>query len=167
MRLHYVNLNGSRGIKELTPLIGPHVELLDASGTSVSDLTPLKLMPKLSSFSCAATKVTDLEPLALVKTLKGLNFSDSGVSDLKPLEKLTQLAHLELANTKVKDLRPLAKLPLTYLNIKGTNADLSPLRGMPIEKLNCDFDATRDGDVLRSLPKLVEINGKPKKDVLP
>jgi tRNA A-37 threonylcarbamoyl transferase component Bud32 len=169
MSLKYVNLNNSQGIKDLTPLIGQHVELLDVSGTSVSDLAPLKLMPGLSVFSCFGTKVTDLGPLAGVKTLTVLNCSDLDVSDLKPLEKLTQLTHLELANTKVKDLRPLAKLPLKYLNIQKTPAtDLSPLRNMKaLEKLICDFDAARDGEILRSLPKLTHINGKPKKDVLP
>jgi len=168
MSLKYLNLNGSSKINDLTPLNGQPIDLLDVSGTSVSDLTPLALLPELSVFSCAGAKVTDLGPLRHVKKLSVLNCSDQNVSDLEPLQQLTLLYHLELTNTKVKDLRPLANLPLKYLNIRNTLVtDLAPLRELPIEKLVCDFDAARDGAVLRSLKKLAEINGKAKSELLP
>jgi hypothetical protein len=39
--------------------------------------------------------------------------------------------------------------------------DLNPLRGMPLEELDCDFDPKRDLPLLRSLTSLVKINSLP------
>jgi hypothetical protein len=42
-------------------------------------------------------------------------------------------------------------------------SDLSPLKGMPLIGLVCDFRAARDASVLRSIRTLQTINGKPAK----
>jgi hypothetical protein len=44
--------------------------------------------------------------------------------------------------------------------------DLSPLKGMPLESLICDFKPERDADILRSIPTLLLLNSKPAKEVL-
>ncbi len=38
--------------------------------------------------------------------------------------------------------------------------DLSPLRGMPLKELRCDFKPERDAKILRSIKTLETINGK-------
>jgi serine/threonine protein kinase len=168
MQLKYLNLNRSSRVKDLMPVVGESIGILDTGGTAVSDLTPLKLMPNLSVFSCAGSRVTDLKPLAGLAKLTVLNCRAVRISDLKPLEELEKLRHLEAADTAVEDLRPLAKLPLTYLDVRNTKVtDFTPLQKLPIEQLLCDFDAARDGAALRSLPKLKEINGKPRSEALP
>jgi hypothetical protein len=43
-------------------------------------------------------------------------------------------------------------------------SDLSPLKGMPLKDLRCDFKAERDAKVLRSITTLETINGKPVKE---
>ena len=42
--------------------------------------------------------------------------------------------------------------------------DLSPLKGMPLKELRCDFQRERDTEILRSLTTLERINDKPAKD---
>ena len=40
-------------------------------------------------------------------------------------------------------------------------SDLSPLKGMPLKELGCDFKPERDAEILRSIKTLETINGKP------
>ena len=40
-------------------------------------------------------------------------------------------------------------------------SDLSPLKGMPLKTLGCDFKPERDAEILRSIKTLETINGKP------
>ncbi len=44
--------------------------------------------------------------------------------------------------------------------------DLSPLRGMPLRELHCDFRPERDTEILRSIKTLVTINGRPAREFL-
>jgi hypothetical protein len=51
---------------------------------------------------------------------------------------------------------------LTSLWLTGTKVtDLSPLKGMPLKELSCDFQPERDAEILRSIKTLETINGKP------
>ena len=43
-------------------------------------------------------------------------------------------------------------------------SDLSPLKGMPLKELRCDFKPERDAEILRSLKTLETINDKPAKE---
>ena len=42
--------------------------------------------------------------------------------------------------------------------------DLTPLKGMPLKELSCDFRRERDAEVLRSLTTLERTNDKPATD---
>src|SRR5262249_42185443 len=44
---------------------------------------------------------------------------------------------------------------------KNKLTDLSPLRGLPLEELRCDFEPTRDAFVLRTIKTLRTINDEP------
>ena len=53
-------------------------------------------------------------------------------------------------------------MPLTELGCAGTKvSDLSPLKGMPLKQLSCDFKPERDAEILRSIKTLETINDKP------
>jgi serine/threonine protein kinase len=80
----------------------------------------------------------------------GLEFSSEHVSDLSPLQalpKLQALACYGAQNNKgeLADLSPLKGLKLTSLNCNFTRvADLTPLRGMPLAVLLCGFTSVTD-----------------------
>jgi hypothetical protein len=42
--------------------------------------------------------------------------------------------------------------------------DLSPLKGMPLKELHCDFKPERDAEILRSITTLERINDKPARE---
>jgi hypothetical protein len=44
--------------------------------------------------------------------------------------------------------------------------DLSPLAGLPLEELECNDNLKPDAALLRSLPSLKKINGKPVEETL-
>ncbi len=48
-----------------------------------------------------------------------------------------------------------------FLREDLTVSDLSPLRGMPLKSILCDFKPERDAEILRSIKTLETINGKP------
>jgi hypothetical protein len=125
------------------------LKVLDLSGTQVSDAG-------LASFK-------DCKSLRELY-LNGTKVSDAGLSHFKDCKGLT---HLNLNGTQVSDAG-LASFKgctkLTYLDLSGTKvSDLSPLLGKPLKDLRCDFKAARDTKVLRSMPTLEKINGKPVK----
>jgi hypothetical protein len=58
-------------------------------------------------------------------------------------------------------------MKLTTLFCDGARVgDLSALKGMPLKGLRCDFDPKRDAEILRSIPTLETVNGRPAAEVL-
>ncbi len=52
-------------------------------------------------------------------------------------------------------------MPLTALACTHTPvSDLSPLKGVPLKELRCDFKPERDAAILLSIKTLENINGK-------
>ena len=79
--------------------------------------------------------------------------------------RVLKLDKLWVARTYVADLSPLKNMPLTFLACGGAKVvDLSPLKGSPLRWIECDFQPERDGDILRSIPTLETINGRPVAD---
>jgi hypothetical protein len=145
-------------VSDLTPLKGmPLTRLLIGKG--VSDLTPLKGMP-LQELECAGSAVSDLSPLHGMP-LAILGCSDTKVTDVKSLAGMANLRRLWCCDL-VSDLTPLKGLPLEYLHAGPLVTDVSPLKGMPLNQLEFkSFQWERDGDALRSIKSLEEINGVP------
>jgi hypothetical protein len=53
-------------------------------------------------------------------------------------------------------------MSLQSFNCRYTKvSDLSPLQGMPLKALWCDFKPERDSEVVRSIKTLEKINDKP------
>ena len=104
--------------------------------TSVTNLTPLQGLNRLSQLNLEFSPVSDLTPLKGLPSLGLLKLNDTAVTDLAPLNGLKSLTELHLDNTKVSDLTPLKGLPnLRSLHLRHTEVtDLTPLKGMPFLK---------------------------------
>jgi hypothetical protein len=100
--------------------------------------------------------------------LQSLSICSTNVDDLSPL-KAMPLETAWVHCTRVRDLSPLSASPLKTLAVPGEYAaDLAPLRDLPVEVI----DVTPVGGpynpahlkVLRAMPALKTINGKPAAD---
>ncbi len=120
---------------------GGEVAGLDFVADNVTDLAPLRALPRLSRLVCDGS-APGKSSLANLSPLKGLplaflSFTFTEVADLSPLQGMP-LAHLSFAETKVTQLGPLRGMRLVYLEFPTTQvADLAPLKGMPLTHLNC------------------------------
>ncbi len=153
---------GKSNLSDLSPLKDMKLTSLKCYLTEVSDLSPLKDM-KLTLLYCWNTPVSDLSPLKDMKLIT-LSCAGTQVSDLSPLKDMP-LMWLSFDRTNVSDLSLLKDMKLTYLDLRGTKVtDLSPLKGMPLAKIECDFKAERDTEILRSIKTLETINGKEAKE---
>jgi hypothetical protein len=123
----------------------------------VSDLSPVRALTRLEWLVCYGTPerlgmVTDLSPLHGLP-LRQLIVSDNHVTDLSPLREMP-LKMLDLArNLTLKNLTPLKGVPLESLNCSHTSvADLSPLKGMKLTELTCDQTLVSDLTPVRGMP---------------
>ncbi len=97
-------------------------------GPHVADISPLRALPGLKSFTCdqlgGGRVLSDLSPLKGMKlTFLGLHFTN--VTDLTPLRELP-IHNLSLWGSPVSDLSSAKDLPLTDLNCSVTRvSDLS------------------------------------------
>ncbi len=83
---------------------------------------------------------------------------------MSPLKGM-KLKRLNFGYTAVSDISPLEGMPLTDLTFDNTAViDLTPLKGMALKQLRCDFNPRRDAAIIRAIPTLEEINGKPAAD---
>jgi serine/threonine protein kinase len=88
----------------------------------------------------------------------GLELHNEHILDLRPLRALTRLQALDCSGTQNKpgtlsSLSPLKGMKLTNLNCNFTRvSDLSPLQGMPLQWLNCVSTNVTDLTPLRDMP---------------
>lgn len=127
-----------------------------------TDLGPLKGMPleslqmewigRCALADLSALKGMPLSQLRLVCT-RGVMNRAVPLSSLQPLAGMTSLQELALPSTSIADLRPLTGIPLVKLNMGGTAIrDLSPLRGMPLRSLNINGTPVTDLSPLKDMP---------------
>ncbi len=128
---------------------------------SLKNIAPLRALSDLRELDLSSTEVADLSPLKDSK-LNLLVADRTKVTDLRPLRTMKELGVVSLASTPLKDLAPLEGMDLARLTIKGSGVtDLSPLKRVRLRELNCDFDAARDTEFLKSMPLLEQLNGVP------
>ena len=151
-------------LDNLWPLRGLALTRLDCGDNKVIDLEPLRGMP-LKWLRCSATDVSDLGPLSAAP-LEHLECPYTEVRDLEPL-RACPLTFLAFHGTRVADLSVLRDKRLAFLNFKQTIvSDLTPIQGLPVQDLICDIVPKRDLAVLKSMPALEKLNGKPVAVVL-
>src|SRR5262249_52379173 len=88
--------------------------------------------------------------------------SNAGLAHFKECKSLESLhlAHTTVGNAGLAYLKECKGLTRLFLD-NTTVTDLSPLQGMPLKELQCDFKPERDGKILRSIKTLETINGQP------
>jgi serine/threonine protein kinase/Leucine-rich repeat (LRR) protein len=122
----------------------------------VTDLSPLRALPRLKMIHCFSTagpdaraRLADLRPLQGLP-LENLHLAGTSVADLTPLKDMKALGYLGCGQTGVADLTPLAGLSLMTLRVEGTRvADLTPLAGMPLHDLDVSKTGVRDLSLLK------------------
>jgi Leucine-rich repeat (LRR) protein len=139
----------------------------DKSNGLLADLTPLAGMnlAGLRDLNLVNTKVNDAGMVCFKdsKNLTALTFANTPVSDagLDNFKECKALTYLALANTPVSDagLANFKGMRLRELYIDNTGiTDLTPLQGMPLEKiLLTPKNITRGLDILRDMKSLKTI----------
>lgn len=150
---------------------------LNLRGTSVTDLSPLQALRRLTSLEldlsrvgihddASSTSAYELGPLQQLDHLErlSLDLSWTKTQDIRPLQVLRRLKTLilKLDGTDVRDLAPLESLShLTDLTLRlglSNVVDLSPLQQLGgIEKLELSLLASRVGD-LKPLARLTRLS---------
>ena len=153
-------------VSDLSPLKGMPLEELFISGLAVRDLSPLRGCP-LRRLDCSRTQASDLLPLKGMP-LQVLLIAGLPVRDLSPLRGLP-LRMLDCSQTQVSDLSPLKGMPLVELHLDGLPVrDLSPLRGLRLTKLSCAKTQVADLSPLEGMPlEDLQINGPTLRDLSP
>lgn len=163
-----ITIVGLRGkaIRDISPLTGLPLKIVEFLECDVRDLAPLQGMP-LQMLHLLKTRVSDLSPLRGMP-LKTLDVTQTSVRDLSPLAGMP-LQELYLEDTQVGDLAPLEGMPLRILWLNNTQVtDLSPLRGMPLEQLNLVGTQVRDLSVVATLPlQTLWLRGAPADEFTP
>src|SRR5262249_33087160 len=122
---------------------------------AVTDLSPLRALPKLRRLFCngskpGAGKLSNLEPLRGLP-LTELDCGWAQGRDLAPLKGTGLTPLLRAGPRGITDLARLAGMPLRELQLEGcTQLDsLEPLRKLPLARLNVADTAVRDLAPLR------------------
>ncbi len=152
-----LHLNGEKSLDQVSFLRGIPLNELFISGTQVSDLSPLAGMP-LRNFDIGESRVTDITPLARmplqrivlsgavtdISALRGAPLEvllinparGRGPSDFSVLRDMP-LRELIVPGGEFSDLRLIEGKAMTIVTIDSSKVtDLSPLRGMPLERLD-------------------------------
>lgn len=125
-------------------------QLDEVPGRLLTDISPLKDL-KLTSLTLGWVPVTNLAPLKDWK-LTSLHLVLLPVSDLSPLMDNRTLTNLYLRTPNVTDLSPLQDKPLTSLALVAMTApDLSMLKGMPLTTLNLNATSVTDLSALKGM----------------
>ncbi|KAL0228373.1 hypothetical protein RCL1_004516 [Eukaryota sp. TZLM3-RCL] len=115
-----LNLTDYTGSLELLTCF-KQLQVLNLSGTLVSDLSSFSSHAFLQELNISITSVTNLLPLQYCRGLQRLNISGCKVACLVPLSYCLKLVRLEAANTLVSDLFPLSECSqLSYLDLRRT-----------------------------------------------
>ncbi|WEV46287.1 hypothetical protein OZX62_07520 [Bifidobacterium sp. ESL0690] len=112
LRNHYVSL---QGVQYLTNL-----EYLKTSNTTLSDLSPLAGLIKLTHLNVAYSSVSDISSLRGLTNLTDLVLERDEIVDISAISGLTKLTTLMLDGNHIADLRPMKPL-LALPNLQDEN----------------------------------------------
>jgi serine/threonine protein kinase len=185
MPLNALNLGGCEKITDLSPLqdaVLTQIDLTDCK--SIRTLAGLQAMPiqQLQLSGCTSLvsldglkggSVTTINMVGCTRLeslggLAGLRLQQLSIQNCPKLQDLSGLKGLPLrmlniASSTIKDLTPLAGLPLEHLQLERCLElhDLTPLAGMPLVQITLPPEVTMGLDVLRKMPSLQTIDGRP------
>lgn len=118
-------------IKDLGPLEGMNLSILNIEGNYIDDLKPLEVMASLKDLWAGSNPIRDLSPLASLPRLKRLSLQRTFISDIAPLAKIQSLEAVDLFDIPCADFSPLVALPaLRSANISdATTRDVAVVVG--------------------------------------
>ena len=152
----------SNSVSDLSPLARlTKLTSLNLDRNSISDISPLARLTKLTSLVLDNNSISDISPLAGLTKLIGLFFYNNSVADISSLAGLTKLKWLALHINPVSDISPLAGLTkLTWLRLHDNLiSDISPLTGLTnLKNLGLHGNSISDISVLAGLTSLEDLN---------
>ena len=150
LNLGYVLTNGNRvnsnSISDLSPLSGlTKLTELNLFRNTIADLSPLSNLTELIELDLSGNVyISDLSPLSGLTGMRTLQLYSNNISDLSPLSSLTDLRWLGVSNNLIWDIAPLSSL----IELRGVSlsnnavSDLSPLSSLTklgrVHILDCD-----------------------------
>lgn len=143
-------------LSELSDLIW-----LDISGTSISDLTPLRNANKLKTLIANSTLIEDMSSLKYCLTLEELDAGNTVIDDLSILANLPNLQKINLSDTQINRTNALKNCPnLLSLNLRGTHiSNIGIVEDLPLlRSLDISNTAVRDLTPVSSLKDLQSLN---------
>ena len=130
------NLTGLEGATNLTTL-NLSDEYVEAGGrwinsNSVSDLSPLSGLTKLTELWLQRNAISDISPVAGLTNLTTLDLGGNSITNISAIAGLTKLTWLAIWGTPISDISPVAALTkLTTLGLGDNNiSDISPIAGL-------------------------------------
>ena len=144
------------GLRNLTPLRGLNLRMLDLSGNPVREIRHLKGMPlnKLFLENTAVESLRDLRDAKLIE----LRLNDSPVESLDGIQG-QPLENLYAVGTRITSVEPLKHSNLRGLWLTGSPvSDLSPLAGLPIQSLTAHRTLVNDLSFIRKLPVIQRLH---------
>ena len=139
---------------------GEWVESSWQNSNSVSDLSPLTGLTKLTGLTLNNNNISDISVLSGLTNLTSLNLSHNSVSDISAVAGLAKLTGLTL-NNNISDISVLSGLTnLTSLNLSYNSvSDLSPLTGLTnLTSLNLSHNSVSDISAVAGLTKLTSLS---------
>jgi Leucine-rich repeat (LRR) protein len=97
------------------------LEEFELSGSEISDLDGVQYCTHVIVLDLSGNTISDISPLWGLSLLEEINLSDNKVEDIDTLSHLTNLRILDLSNNAIKDVSPLMNLcKLEYVDLSGT-----------------------------------------------
>ncbi len=143
-------------LRDLSPLRGLKLQMLDLSNNPVREIRHLKGMP-LRVLYLENTGVVSLKSLSEAR-LRELRLNNSPVESLDGLQG-QPLENLYAVKTRINDVEPLRKSNLRGLWLTDSPvSDLSPLGGLPLVSLTAHRTLVSDLSFVRKLPVLQRLH---------
>ncbi len=132
------------------------------NNNSISDLSPLSGLTKLTELNLFRNTIADLSPLSNLKELRELDLSgNSYISDLSPLSGMTRMRTLHIYSNNISDLSPLSGMSdLRWLSVSNNLIwDISPLSGLTeLRGVSLSNNAVSDLSPLSGLTMLERVH---------
>ncbi|EBF5117001.1 hypothetical protein FH008_13480, partial [Listeria monocytogenes] len=151
--ISYWGVGNISGMEHLTNL----TNLTLNENPTLSDISPLSGLTKLTNLKIDSSNVSDISPLSGLTNLTSLSLRNNQISDISPLSGLTKLTDLILNNNQISDVGPLGNLPnLLDLEMRSNQiSDVSPLSTLPkVFALRLGSNQISDISSLTDIPRL-------------
>lgn len=138
------------------------LEVLQASGFGIRDLTGLEHAENLRQLYLNDNQISDLSPISGLQGVRRLSLNNNSISDVGSLSNLTDLRWLRLNDNRISSVAPLDRLSNLKTLVLGNNrfSDASPLQALArLENLHLEGNPIDVDTVPERLKGLIDIPG--------